>query len=163
MDSYDFYLKASNYFLNPSNYDGTTPEEKEYNHFASVILSWIALESYVNAISESLALGKGIDTSKMAFLNEYEFGINDDGNVIQRKIRPPTTKKILFVMQNFSNRNVKRFRQSGLWKRIKNFENLRNEIVHHKGQRNISISLKRAQECRDTAKEVIDYMNQLLR
>ena len=53
MKTHKFYLKASNFFLNSLYNHKSRFEEKEYNYFASVVLSWITLETYVNTLSES--------------------------------------------------------------------------------------------------------------
>ncbi len=163
MKSFNFYLDASNYFINIENYQKLNTNEKEYNHISAVLLAWVSLEAYINALSESLSKGKRLTTYETDFLNEIEFCVNDEGGINKKTIRPSTTKKILFLVQNFSKINIKKFKQTMLWNKITNFEELRNSILHYKEKRDINVSLKKAQEYRDTTKEVIDYFNRIFR
>lgn len=163
MKTFNFYLNASNHFLNNQNYAELSNEEKDYNHFASVLFSWVALESFINSVSESLAKGKRLNINEIAFLNEIEYRVNDDGNFNEMNIRPSTTKKILFILNHFSRFNLKKFKQNKIWKDLKNFEDLRNRIIHHKEKNNLSINLKKATECRDISKEAINYITKKLK
>jgi len=121
MKTFKFYLNTSNHFLNTSDYNELSKEEKDYNHFASVLFSWVAIESFINSVSESLAKGKRLNINEVAFLNEYEYKVNDGGNFNQNNIRPSTTKKILFILNNFSKFNLKKFKQGKIWRDLKNF------------------------------------------
>lgn len=142
--NYRFYSKGSNYFLNSSYYEQLKSEEKEYHHFASVMLSWIALESFVNSLASSLISAKRLNPLEKAFLKEFEIRVNEEGLFQEFGIRPSTTKKILFLLQYFSKTDIKAFKQKTLWAELKNFEDLRNRIIHHKDDRDIKISLKKA-------------------
>jgi len=163
MKTFTFYLNASNHFLNTPDYAELSKEEKDYNHFASILFSWVALESFINGVSESLAKGKRLNINEIAFLNEYEYRVNDDGNFNQINIRPSTTKKILFILNHFSRFNLKKFKQNKIWKDLKNFEDLRNRIIHHKEKNNLSINLKKATKCRDISKEAINYITKKIK
>ena len=162
MKTFKFYLDACNYFIINSNYDQLDKKEKEYCHFASVMYSWISLESYINAISASLSNGTRIKEHQKAFLQELELRVDDGGSFHKVKIRPSTTKKIMFILKNFSNVDTKKFKQKQLWRKLKNFEDLRNKIIHHKEIEDITIRLKKAKDCRDLVKETISYLNRLL-
>ena len=163
MKSFKFYLDASNYFLNVENYYKLNKDEKEYNHISAVLLAWASLEAYINALCDSLSKGKRLKDNQLAFLNEVEFYISDEGCIKEKTSRPPTCKKILFLLQNFSNKNVKEFKQTNLWNRIKSFEELRNSILHYKEKRDVNISLKKARESRDITKEAINFFNKIFR
>jgi len=162
MKTFKFYLGASNYFITNSSYGKLDKKEKEYYYFASVLHSWISLESYINAISESLSKGTRIKEHQKAFLQETELRVNDDGIFHEVKIRPSTTKKILFILHHFSKIDARSFRQKPLWRDLKSFEDLRNKIIHHKEIEEINIDLKKAKEYRDLVKETISYLNKLL-
>lgn len=163
MKSFSFYLNASNFFINALDYDDLSSDEKEYNCLAAVLLSWISLEAYVNSISISLSKGKRLDINELAFLNELEYRIDSEGKIIKNQIRPSTSKKLLFLLQNFSKKDVKKFKQTALWRNIQNFEDLRNKILHFKEQHEVKVSLKKAIECRDITKDCIEYFNKTLR
>jgi len=72
MKTHRFYLNASNYFLTSLYNQKLSVEEKEYHYFASVVLSWIALETHINTLSESLSKGTRIRQHEKSFLNEHE-------------------------------------------------------------------------------------------
>ena len=163
MKSFKFYLDASNYFLNVDNYSKLSNEEKEYNHISSVLLAWASLEAYINALCESLSKGTRLTPLEKAFLNELEYYVDDEGNIKQKAAKPSTSKKILFLLQNFSKKSINKFKQTELWKDIKDIEELRNRILHYKEKKDINVDLKRAQKCRDVAKEAIYYFNKTFR
>lgn len=162
MKNYKFYSNGSNYFLNSNYYSSLKPEEKEYNHFASVLMSWVALESFVNSLATSLMSGKRLNSLEKAFLKEFEIRVNEDGLFQEFGIRPSTTKKILFFLQYFSKSNIKVFKQTGLWKDLKNFEDLRNRIMHHKENGDIKISLRKSYFYRDLVDRTIKELNNKL-
>ena len=163
MKTFKFYTNAGNHFLNIQDYVKLSKDEKEYNHFASVLFSWVALETFVNSISESLGKGKRLNLNEISFLNEYEYRVNDDGIFNEISIRPSSTKKILFILNNFSRLDMKKFKQSKIWRDLKNFEDLRNKIIHHKEKHNLDISLRKATEYRDITKETINYLIKILK
>lgn len=162
MKTYQFYLKSANHFLNDPSYSKMKLEEKEYVHFAGTIMAWICLESYINAISESLSRGTRLKPHEKAFLLETELRVNDEGNFHEVKIRPSTTKKILFIIHHFTKILVKDFKKMQLWRDLKNFEDIRNKILHHKDTGDIKISLDKAQEYRNIAEETISFLNSKL-
>ena len=162
MKTFKFYLELSNYSFSNPYYENLDSKEKEYYHFSSVLFSWISLESYVNTISESLSKGTRIKEHQKSFLKEMELRVSDDGIFREVKIRPSTTKKILFILQHFSNININKFKKKPLWKNLKNFENLRNKIIHHKEIEDITLTLKKAREYKDLVNETIAYLNKLL-
>ena len=49
-----------------------------------------------------------------------------------------------------------------MWRDLKNFEDIRNNILHHKDTKNIKISLGKAQKYRDIAEETIKFLNNKL-
>ena len=106
MKTYKFYLRAVNYFLSSTNFQKLTSEEKEFNHFASVLLSWIAFETYVNTLSESLSKGTRIRLHEKSFLNEGELRVNDGGIFEEIKIRP-SAKKVCFSNNKRRDRRLK--------------------------------------------------------
>ena len=162
MKTFKFYSAASRFFISSNDYDRLNGTEKEYHYFASVLFSWVALESYINAISESLSKGTRLGEHEKAFLLERELRVNDDGLFHEVAIRPSTTKKILFLIHYFSKVDVKSFKQKEMWRNLKSFEDLRNRILHHKEIGDIRIDFRKASEYRDLVAEAIVYFNKLL-
>ena len=156
---YKFYLKASEYFLNDPNYADLTKDEKEYHHFASVILSWVCLEFYVNTVSESLSKGKKPKIHEKYFLLEKELKVGDEGKFQKIRIRPTLLKKILFILNYFTNIDVKSFKQTEIWNNLRAFEDVRNKILHSKEEHPINIDYSRAVNCKKITEDTIKYMN----
>ena len=163
MKSYKFYLNASNYFLNFPQNNKLNSEEKEYYYLSSVLLSWITLETFINTLSETFSIGSRLKPHEKSFLNERELRVNEEGFFEEITIRPPTTKKILFLMSYFTRVDIKRFKQKQIWRNLKSFEDLRNRIIHYKEKNNITITIKKAKECRDITKETISYLTKILK
>ena len=162
MKSYRFYLDASGHFLSHSQYNGLDAKEREYYHVASIILSWVSLEAYVNSISKSLSQSTRLKSHEEAFLLEQQLIVDDKGQFKRRKIRPPTLNKILFIIHHFSKLDVNRFRRRVLWERLRAFEGLRHTIIHYKEKHDININFKKANECRELVKETINIINKLI-
>lgn len=163
MKSYKFYLNASNYFLDFAENNKLNTEEKEYYSLSSILLSWIALETFVNTISETFSIGSRLKPHEKCFLNEKELRVDDEGIFEETTIRPPTTKKILFLLHHFTKINIKKFKQEKIWRDLKSFEDLRNKIIHYKEKNNITITIKKSKECRDLINEVIKFLSKKLK
>jgi adenylate kinase family enzyme len=163
MKSDKFYLNASNYFLDFAENNKLNTEEKEYYSLSSILLSWIALETFVNTISQTFSIGSRLKPHEKCFLNEKELRVDDRGIFEETTIRPPTSKKILFLLHHFTKIKIRRFKQEKIWKDLKSFEDLRNKIIHYKEKNNITITLKKAKECRDLINEVIKFLSKKLK
>ena len=96
MKTYKFYLRAAHHFITLRNFEKLDSQEKEYYYLTAFIFSWIALESYVNMASDSLARGTRIKAHISTFLLEKELKVDEDGKFKEYGIHPKTTKKILF-------------------------------------------------------------------
>ena len=159
MKSYKFYSNSSNYFIDFVRNNKLNSEEKEYYCLSSVLLSWIALETFVNTISESFSISSRLTPHEKSFLTEKELRVNEEGIFEEISIRPSTSKKILFLIQYFTKLNTKRFKQEKIWRDLKTLEDLRNKIIHYKEKSNIVITLKKSEECRDLVNEVIRFLS----
>ena len=163
MKSYKFYLNASNYFLDFPQNNKLNTEEKEYYYLSSVLLSWIALETFINTLSETFSIGSRLKPHEKSFLNEQELRVNENGIFEEITIRPSTSKKILFLIEHFTKLKIRKFKQNKIWKDLKSFEDLRNKIIHYKEKNNITITIKKAKECKDITKETINYLTKILK
>ena len=161
MKTYKFYLNASQYFLNFSNFPKISTGEIEYNTVVATLLSWMCFESYVNALCESLSRGTRLNDHARLFLAEKEMTVDDAGKLNETTIRPSTLKKLLFMIENFSNMDTKQFKQTKQWCDLQAFEDLRNKIAHHKEINNFNIDHKKATECRDLVDEAIKDLNRV--
>jgi hypothetical protein len=162
MKTYKFYQRASKHFLDLPLTSKIEKEEIEYCYVASALLSWICLESYVNAICDSLSTGKRIDDFQRAFLMEKDFRVNENGEVIENTARPPTLKKLVFIIQNFSAVDVKEFKQSPLWRNLQDFEDIRNRIVHHRESDEFTIRQQDALNYNNLINQTVSYVGKLV-
>ena len=160
MKTYKFYLNAGKNFIEQSN--KTKSEEKEYNQFAATLLFWIALESYVNTLCLSLEKSTRLHPHEKSFLNERELRVSEDGFFQEVSIRPSTTKKLLFLVEYFTKSNIKDFKSKQIWRDVKDFEEMRNKIIHHKEIGDISIRKGQLKKYEETTQEVIKLMNRLI-
>ncbi len=158
MKTYKFYLKASEHFCNKESCS-LDKKEKEYYPISSLILSWIALESYVNAISDSLSKSSRLRSHVKKYLLEKEYAVNDDGKFIERSSRPSTTKKILFIIEHFSKMDAKKIKQRKIWRDIKSLEDLRNKIIHHKEKNDVNITRSKAIEMKNHVEDMMTLLN----
>ena len=156
MVSYDFFLNASQNFLN--SYQEAEGDDKNYYIFASILFSWTALESYTNMRSERLSHGDIIKPHEKAFLLEKELKVGDDGQFGEIDIHPATSKKIVFLIAHFSKVKVNTFKNK-FWRDMRDFEDLRNRIVHHKEENLQAVNINRAIKYKNFAFDLIDYLN----
>ena len=159
MKTHQFYINASNYFLDGLNYSKLSPNEKEYTIFSSILFSWISLESYINSVSTVLLSGKRLSSIERAFLDEQELKVGDGGEIKSIQIRPSTIRKILFLLNYFSKIKLKDFKKLKMWRELKDFEELRNRIIHHKAKSEIRISFKKAEDYNLLIRKTILYIN----
>jgi len=118
MKYYKFYLNASNYFLDFPQNNKLNTEEKEYYYLSSVLLSWIALETFINTLSETFSIGSRLKPHEKSFLNEQELRVNENGIFEEITIRPSTSKKILFLIEHFTKLKIRKFKQNKIWKTL---------------------------------------------
>jgi hypothetical protein len=163
MKTYKYYIQASKCLISsPIVSEKLEKDELEYLYLGSILLSWIGFESYINAMCESLSKGTRITEFQRAFLLEEDYKVNDNGEVGKITSRPPTLKKLIFIIQNFTNIDAKSFKQTSLWNRLRSFEDLRNKIVHHKEKNDFDISLQDAFNCQNLVIETVAYLRKLL-
>lgn len=163
MKSFKFYLNASNYLLDSAQQNKLNSNEKEYYYLSSILLSWIALETFINTLSETFSIGSRLKPHEKSFLNEKELKVNEEGVFEEMTIRPSTSKKILFLIHHFTRLDIKKFKQKSMWRDLKSFEDLRNKIIHYKEKNNIKITIKKAKECRDLINETIRFLSRELK
>ena len=67
------------------------------------------------------------------------------------------------MIHYFTKLDIKKFKQSKMWRDLKSFEDLRNKIIHYKEKNNITITLKKSKECRDLTNEAIKFLSKKLK
>ena len=67
------------------------------------------------------------------------------------------------MISHFTNLNIKTFKQKKMWKDIKNFEELRNKIIHYKERNNVKRTIRKAKECNELICEIIKFISKKLK
>ncbi|MGB8218449.1 MAG: hypothetical protein WCE94_14225 [Candidatus Methanoperedens sp.] len=128
------YLKmlnrSSKLFLQLAETEKSAIKRKSFA-LSVVINSWVLLEAYVNYLAEILAKAK-IEAHEKALLLDKELRLNDDGVFIEVRSHSPTSKRILFILRRFSNKDVEEFRKSTVWEEVQRCEKFRNDLIHPK-------------------------------
>jgi hypothetical protein len=126
--------------------------------------SWSALEGWINYISYILSeKNPDITLYEKAFLKEKSIEVDENGKIIitNRDDYKPTLKKLLFIMNLFSF-DLKH-NEPELWRRLKEIENKRNNIVHPKNREDyVEIDYKNAEDCYTAVEQVINLTKKIV-
>lgn len=125
------------------------PQKCKFYAVLSILNSWMLFESYINSISLILVKGR-LAPHEKAVLLDREIRIDDDGDMIDTNSHIPVLKRTLFLLSKFSQIDTKDLKQADLWKQIKGYENLRNEIMHPRDFNTNRLDLDVAENMRNT-------------
>lgn len=145
-------------------------EERNVNEVgllgSSILLSWIAIESFVNNMLDDFAsLPEGLfELHERAFLLEREIDFIDSGNnlgsfELSRKRYVKLSDKIFFLIRKF-NPSQKSFKGNTLWQNFEKLKDIRNKIAHPRKTDYLSISFDQAKEAIDTSKSIIRFISE---
>lgn len=104
---------------------------------ASILLSWSALEGWINYVAYSFAqTDPSLSKYEIAFLLEKKILINKNGLVEQtnQDEYKPTLTKLLFLLQRFGGDYDLKHSDNDVWRKLKVIESIRHSIVHPKSQ-----------------------------
>ncbi|MCZ7383384.1 MAG: hypothetical protein O8C63_01400 [Candidatus Methanoperedens sp.] len=159
------YLKtlnrSCNFFLQLAEPEKNAIKRKSFA-LSVVINSWVLLEAYINYLSEILAKAK-IEKHEKALLLDKELKLNDEGVFVEVRSHSSTSKRILFILRNFSTVDVEEFRKTKLWGEIQNCEKIRNDLIHPKTLTNKfldhQITIKKSESFRTSIVLLIKTVN----
>lgn len=151
-----FYLQAKE--ASSAGSSGIT----ERSLIASVLLSWIAMESFVNnMMADFRAIPQDLFTlPEQAFLAEHELEFVDSGTqageftVSTRRRYRPLDHKILFLVAKFS-KGIKLNRGQGLWQKFKIIKRKRDQLTHPRKSEEVTLTLGDAGDAFEVAKAII--------
>jgi hypothetical protein len=150
--------KSSLFFLE----NAREPSNKKFSNFfiiSTIIHSWLLLEAYINYLGDILSRAK-INPHERALLEDKELRINEDGVFIDKKSHSPVLKRVLFILHRFSTIDVKKLKQTDIWRDIKTCERIRNELIHPKSIDVIqNLTAKKAEEVRSSVISFIQKLN----
>ncbi len=132
---------------------------------SSILLSWIAIESFVNNMLDDFAALPDdlFQLHERAFLLEKEINFIDHGNDLgtfdlSRMQYVRLSDKIFFLIRKF-NPNVKSFKGDTLWQDFDELKDIRNKITHPRKTDFLTISIEQAKKSIETSKKIIQFIS----
>ena len=153
-------LESSNWSIQNLTDRFCLKEHKNYHNINAIITSWSALEAFVNLILVISRPAPKLESHEVAFLEEKEWKLKDDGEFECVKAYQSTAKKILFILNRFSDHRAKKFKQQVLWNNLKRAEEYRNNLIHPKGKITArDYGSKASIFVNETVRDVIKFLN----
>lgn len=132
---------------------------------SSILLSWIAIESFVNNMLDDFAsLPKDLfQLHEHAFLFEKEIKFIDSGDdlgsfELGRKQYVRLSDKIFFLIRKF-NPSQGSFKGNTLWQNFEELKDVRNKIAHPRKADEISLNAEQIRKAIDASKEIIKFIS----
>lgn len=164
LDFYDYLDSSSTFLTSAENSDSET--EKNSLLAASVIFSWIAIESFVNnMIDDFNQIPKDLFAMhERAFLIEKKLKFQDHGRNIGTFVVDSNQNdfkrledKIFFLIAKFSK--IGDLRGGTLWQEFEKFKDLRNKLVHPRRDHQLRLDLKAVRRHQETSKKIINLIS----
>jgi len=144
-------------------------EDESYNEIKfllpSVLLSWIAIESFINNIMDDFSsLPKDLfELHERGLLIEKKVMFVDHGNDIGKFKLDQTEykrleEKILFLITKFGNLN-KPCKGESLWQKFENLRVIRNKIVHPRKNTELGVTVREAYKYLEISKNIIQFVS----
>lgn len=135
MDSIDTFasllLEEAKRFLELAN-EASQDEGISGNLHASMVLAFCALEAHINAISDEMALRRGLTAHEKSILLEQEVHLDNGQYKLKKGLKMHRLEdRILFLFARFTKSALNK--DVTWWGRLKESLNIRNEISHPKG------------------------------
>ena len=134
--------------------------ERESFNVAAITMSWAALEGKINSISSIGKYAKKLQEHEVAFLEEKDLRMGDQGKFEEYTLYKSTSKKILFILTKFSTVKIPVFKSGVLWRDLKDSENYRNILIHPRnGITHNDMSFKKTELVYETVKSMIKLLD----
>jgi hypothetical protein len=109
------------------------PQGREANLTAALLIGMSALEAHVNSVSEELILRGGLSILDQSLLSEKDFRLEKGEFVLATSLKMYRLEdRIQFLFHKFGK--AKQARAESWWSDFQSAADLRNRIVHPKGQ-----------------------------
>jgi hypothetical protein len=145
----------------------STPVRQERLIIASILFSWIAMESFVNDMMDDFAaLPKGFFTvHERGFLRERRVEFSSKGGTAGQFIateRPDYQRfedKIVFLVAKIGQQgNLDK--GSHLWQRLDSSKRIRDHLTHPRRSHGLTTTLSEAEESLNLCKEIVQLLAQ---
>lgn len=165
MSEFREYLDHSERFINAA--EATTSEDEENALLcASIMFSWIAIESFVNNVSDDFnqVPSDMFPMHERAFLLEKKLRFEDRGSELGKFIIDRNQnefrrleEKIFFLIAKFSQ--AKNLRGDSLWQTFEKFKDKRNKITHPRRNDEVTLDINETKDFFNVAREIIDLIS----
>lgn len=165
MSEFREYLDHSERFINAA--EATTSEDEENALLcASIMFSWIAIESFVNNVSDDFnqVPSDMFPMHERAFLLEKKLRFEDSGSELGKFIIDRNQnefrrleEKIFFLIAKFSQ--AKNLRGDSLWQTFEKFKDKRNKITHPRRNDEVTLDINETKDFFNVAREIIDLIS----
>jgi len=163
------YLDFAERYVRDAENNSKNSIDIEWLLIPSIILSWTAIESFVNnrlydygSLSE-----KKFELHERAFLLEQKIKFNDSGEDIgtfslEGKEYRRLEDKIFFLISKFSSKKEKDLKGKSLWQDFQEFKTLRDNILHPRTDKAIEININTVKKHIETSKCLIELISEHL-
>lgn len=131
----------------------------------SVLLSWVAIESFINNIMDDFSsLPKDLfELHERSLLMEKKVTFVDHGNDMGKfKLGQTEYKKlegkILFLITKFGNLN-KPYKGDPVWQNFEDLRDTRNKILHPKRDIELELTVQKAYKYLEISKKIIQFVS----
>jgi len=163
------YLNFAERYIRYAEENSTNSTDLEWLLIPSIILSWTAIEYFVNnrLFDYGSLPEKQFELHERAFLLEKKITfINSGANLGTFTLGGNEYKrledKIFFLISKFSPKKEKNLKGKSLWQSFQEFKTLRNNILHPRTNKNIYIDIDKAKKHLDTSKRIIQLISEHL-
>jgi len=162
MLNYRNYLSYSEKYIQLAEEE---PLDKLKFLIPSILLSWIAIESFINNIIDDFSsLPEDLfELHERGLLLEKKVIFVDHGSDMGKfKIGQTEYKrldeKILFLITKFGNLN-KPYKGEALWQNFEDLRDTRNKILHPRRNIELELTVKKAYKYLETSKNIIQFVS----
>ena len=131
----------------------------------SILLSWIAVESFINNIMDDFSsLPKDLfKLHERSLLLEKKVIFVDHGKDMGKFKLDQTEykkleEKILFLVTKFGNLN-KPYKGDLLWQNFEDLRDTRNKILHPRKNTELELTVQKANKCLEISKNIIQFVS----
>jgi len=162
MDSIDTFasllLEEAKRFLELAS-EASEDEGVNANLHASMVLAFCALEAHINAVSDEMALQKGLTAHEISILLEREVRLDNGQYKLKSDLKMHRLEdRILFLFARFTKSTLAK--DAPWWAKLKETLKVRNQISHPKDvttltKQDVATSIQAIVDCLDALYQAI--------